>query len=139
MRQNFCLALSLLVTVDVNSFQIQRQQQQKSTTTRLFSETYLLSLDKTSIREVDQFQQWAAQYGVQPETGFSLRGDVVFGIEDWYAVTNTGGAQGSRVLYVPGEWGGIYVIGIVNAPLLYFCTLTHNLMLSNNVPFRSFR
>ena len=106
MRPIFFLALSLLVTIDVDSFQIQRrrqqQQQQKSTTTRLFSETYLLSLDKTAIREVDQFQQWAAQYGVQPETGFSLRGDVVFGIEDWYAVTNTGGAQGSRVLYVPG-------------------------------------
>ena len=40
---------------------------------------------------------------MQPENGFCLEGDLVDENEDYYAATSTGAAQGSRLLYVPGE------------------------------------
>ena len=103
MRWKKSILLTALVThhISVDSFQIQRQEK-KLSTTRIFSDTYLLSLDKTAVREIDQFQEWSYQCGVQTENGFTLSGQIVDGNEDWCAVTSTGATQGSRVLYVPG-------------------------------------
>lgn len=72
-----------------------------SSPTQLFSTT--LSLERTAQREIDEFQGWAGSCGVQPENGFCLEGDLVDENEDYYAATSTGAAQGSRLLYVPGE------------------------------------
>lgn len=63
----------------------------------------VLSLERTAEREVDGFQAWAGQCGVQPDNGFSLVCADVDGNEDIRAATATGGSQGSRVLFVPGE------------------------------------
>lgn len=63
----------------------------------------LVSLERNTKRQVDQFQGWAAECGVQAESGFQLIGEMVDGNEDYHAVTSTGGAQGSRVLFVPGQ------------------------------------
>jgi len=78
----------------ISSTQLFSTQQQQSS---------FLPLDRAVRREVDQFQAWAGQCGVQAENGFCLAGDMVDENEDYYAVTSTGGARGSRVLFVPGE------------------------------------
>lgn len=85
-----------------DGFQIQHQQRAISTSsTRLFNQ--VLSLESTAAREVDQFQNWAAQCGVQIDSGFCLAADIVDGNEDYFAATSSGGSQGSRALFVPGE------------------------------------
>jgi hypothetical protein len=72
-----------------------------SSSTQLFNQW--LSLEKTTTREVEQFEGWAAECGVTAENGFYLTRTVIDGTEDYYAVTSTGASAGSRVLYVPGE------------------------------------
>lgn len=84
----------------VDAFQTQSQ---KTGRTRITLSEGLLSLERNTQRRVDQFQGWAAEYGVQAENGFHLVGEMVDGNEDYHASTSTGAAQGSRVLFVPGE------------------------------------
>jgi hypothetical protein len=91
-----------------NAFQPPHQSKKTSasfvsagTSTQLFNQW--LSLERTAHREIDQFQGWAGSCGVSAENGFYLEGEMVDGNEDYFAATSSGAAQGSRVLYVPGE------------------------------------
>lgn len=77
--------------------------ERKHTSTQLNSLISSVSLERTAQRQIDQFQGWAGPCGVQAENGFSLQGQIIDGVEDYYAGTSTGAAEGSRVLYVPGE------------------------------------
>lgn len=97
MRRNLLsgVLLALAVTNDAFSWQGRRLWR---TSTKLFS---TVSIERIAKREIGQFQQWAVQCGVQVENGFVLVEGDVDGNEDWYAATSTGGAQGSRVLFVP--------------------------------------
>jgi hypothetical protein len=97
MRLNTLLFSALAVSC-ADAFQLQNQIIRVPT--KVFA---TVSLERTAQREVGQFQEWAGQCGVQPENGFCLVEDLVEGNEEWYAATATGGAQGSRVLYVPNE------------------------------------
>lgn len=98
----FCIPLFLLSIIGlVDSFQVQRSGVHPSRfQTQVFS---TLPIQRTAQREVYQFQDWAAQCGVQTGNGFCLVEDQVDGNEDWYAATSSGAAAGSPVLYVPGE------------------------------------
>ena len=68
---------------------------------QLFSS--VLPLERTATREIDNFQAWAGDCGVLAENGFYIEEQMVDGVEDYYAATSTGAAEGSRVLAVPGE------------------------------------
>jgi hypothetical protein len=97
MRLNILL-FSAFAASCAEAFQV--QQQTVRVPTKVFSS---ISLERTTPREIGQFQDWAVQCGVSPENGFSLVETLVEENEDWYAATASGGAQGSRVLFVPNE------------------------------------
>ena len=78
---------------------VERRKQFRPTCNPLYS----LSLDRNAPRQIDSFQEWAANCGVQAENGFCLVGDMVDGNEDYHAITTTGVAQGNAILTVPGE------------------------------------
>jgi hypothetical protein len=105
---NLLLHLQILVATIISStaFQTLNQQlvvDQRNSITQLRSTTPLVSLERTAQRQIEQFQGWAGSCGVQAENGFCLQGQMVDGVEDYFAATSTGAAKGSRVLYVPGE------------------------------------
>ena len=104
-------ALSFAVFLTVSSccqaFQLQESTSSRvptttTTTTQLAAATSI-SIERSTQREVGNFQNWAVQCGVQAENGFSLVQGEVNGNEDWSAATATGGAPGTRVLFVPQE------------------------------------
>ena len=64
----------------------------------------LLSLDQTSVRDVDSFINWALNTcGVQTVDGFYLGQQDVDSNLDYFATTSTGGTANSLILRVPSE------------------------------------
>lgn len=89
--------VSALAVATVSSFQILPKQSTRGSA--LFS---ALSLERTATREVDYFQEYAVNCGVEPENGFCLTDDLIDGNEEWYATVGEPAAAGSRALFVPG-------------------------------------
>mmetsp|Transcript_45752 Transcript_45752/g.110899 ORF Transcript_45752/g.110899 Transcript_45752/m.110899 type:complete len:456 (-) Transcript_45752:29-1396(-) len=103
------IAFSVFITA-IHAFQPCYQNQQLSSwglrpkpPRMQLSMNMVISLDRNAQRQIDQFQGWAADCGVQADNGFCLVGDMVDGNEDYRAVTSTGTSEGSRVLTVPSE------------------------------------
>jgi len=71
-----------------------------SSPTQLFA---FLDLERPAERKIGNFLEWAGSCGVTPESGFGVEGQLIDNNDDYYAVTTTGAARGSRLLYVPGE------------------------------------
>eukprot|EP00980_Cylindrotheca_fusiformis_P019926 scaffold7017_cov134-Cylindrotheca_fusiformis.AAC.21 len=91
-----------IFVICARGFLVQNQRTGRIRPRTILSQS-LVSLEQSFERKVDSFQGWAAECGVQAESGFQLVGEWIDGNEDYHAVTSTGGAQGSRVLFVPGE------------------------------------
>lgn len=76
-----------------------RTTRERQLLTKIFS---AVSIERTAIREIGEFQNWAVLCGVQPENGFCLvESDVNDG--DWRSVSSSGTIKDSRVLFVPSE------------------------------------
>ena len=117
MRINIAsLVLGLVASTSITDAfqQIQRQTANKHhhlTTKTSSSKTELratlaqntINIDRnTAQRDVNTFQNWAIQNGVQYGDGFCLNYYEMDGNEEYYAAAANGGPQGSAILVVPG-------------------------------------
>jgi len=95
-------------------FLLQSSNQNYNQDQASFSSSYssLVSIERETPRNIDDFQIWASQCGVQAVDGFCILQDYVDGNEDYYASlsneaffgsNNANVVEGSTILHIPGE------------------------------------